>query len=62
MTEREFAVQAIEESRATHVAWRDYLVQHPDSPDAAIAGDAEHHRACIAKYDRVLTVLRQGRA
>jgi hypothetical protein len=55
------AIAIIEGSRQTHVEWLDYLAKHGDDlrPHEEIAGDADHHREAIEKYDRVLAVLRR---
>lgn len=64
MADREAAIARIEESRATHVLWADYWKAiggcscEGCEKTAGIAGDADHHRECIAGYDNVLEVLR----
>lgn len=59
MTEREAAIAIVEDSRQTHVAWRDWLVSRPDDPAiAAGVGDHTWHTECVENYDRVLAVLR----
>lgn len=58
----ERAIQAIEGSRESHVAW---IGHNPDgcadcqrAAPGQLVGDDAHHQACIAKYDQVLNVLR----
>ena len=58
---RDRAVTIIEDSRRTHVEWRDYLLAYPDHPtrtEHGDVGDLAHHETCIADYDLVLEVLR----
>jgi hypothetical protein len=69
----EAAIARVEESRQTHVEWRDYwreYAEHSCETDpcpwestreaqAAIAGDIEHQERAIAGYDNVLAVLRR---
>jgi hypothetical protein len=52
------AIATIEDSRKTHVEWRDFLNRHPDHPHVKSVGDSQHHIQCIAEYDNVLKVLR----
>lgn len=58
--DKELAIQAVEESKATHVVWLEHLAVCPDCPDARVAGDKTHHVKQVAKYNHVLTVLREG--
>lgn len=54
------AIEIIEHCRKTHVGWRDYIRDDPDTTplEVKIAGDVAHHERCIADYDHVLVVLR----
>ena len=59
MTEQEAVIAIVEDSRETHVQWRDWLTKHPDDPAvAAGVGDLTWHTECVENYDRVLAVLR----
>jgi len=55
------AIATIEDSRRTHVEWRDWLNKYPNDQRAVTAGDAQHHIRCIAEYDHVLKVLRKAK-
>lgn len=61
---REQAIEAIKDARQAHVDWIEFIEEHPDKaskPQARIktAGDAEHHRDWVEKYDVVLKVLKE---
>lgn len=59
MTEQEAAIAIVEDSRETHVQWRDWLAKHPNDPAVAAGiGDLTWHTECVENYDRVLAVLR----
>lgn len=60
------AIATIQDSRRTHVEWRDHWLRmrsegHEDcegcKAQAAVTGGLEHQEACIAAYDNVLAVL-----
>ena len=58
------AIAAIEESRESHRGWIGHDANSCEqclAEPASSVGDDEHHRACIAKYDHVLRVLREVR-
>lgn len=60
----EEAISVIQESRATHVVWAEYL-EDPDNttePDVLIAvGRPAFHHECVERYDGVLEVLHRFR-
>lgn len=62
MTElRKEAIRIVEESRRTHIRWRNFLLRNPDHPtetEYGDVGDLTHHRECIQGYNLVLAVLR----
>lgn len=51
------AIAIIEDSRQTHVTWRDWLAAGNAEPHPDI-GDVAWHQTCIDEYDHVLGVLR----
>lgn len=55
----EEAVHIIEHSRHVHVEWAEWLDAHPEDlkPHERL-GNRDFHRRCVARYDRVLEVLR----
>jgi hypothetical protein len=59
----ERAIAAVERSRETHIVWFRWLTHYPAEAvkNAGWAGDAEHHRSCIVRYDHVLATLRRCR-
>ena len=61
MTRRERAIEIVEDSRQTHVAWLEFQREHSDwaatTPGTKI-GSPEHHERCIEGYDLVLAELR----
>lgn len=59
MTPREAAIAIVEDSRRTHVMWRDWLRAHPDDPAQEGVGDVRWQEECIVNYDLVLEVLRE---
>jgi hypothetical protein len=61
------AIATIEESRETHIEWRDHYQNRPFCTDCTAsvrnaAGDLGHQEECIAKYDHVLATLRELQA
>lgn len=52
------ATATVEDSRQTHVRWRDWLAAGHRLEHEAI-GDVAHHQAAIDGYDQVLDVLRR---
>jgi hypothetical protein len=58
--EFDVAIATIEDSRYSHVAWRDALKDGHELPHELI-GDLAHHQKCIEGYDQVLDVLRRAR-
>lgn len=57
MSPVERAIAIVEDSRATHVEWRNWLTGNPGHPDSEVAGDLERQVGCIENYDEVLAVL-----
>ena len=65
--EQEQAMADLREMRRTHEEWLRHVTPGPHGTErcaecaegnvAAIVGDADHHKACIAKYDNALAVL-----
>ena len=56
------AIATIEDCRRTHVEWADWQDATPDWRDQIEPEDPglpEHHREWVARYDRVLDVLRK---
>lgn len=56
------AIEFIRECRRTHVEWAAWLEANPEgardpAPTVEVAGDAIHHRRCVAGYDLVLGLL-----
>lgn len=49
-------VEIIESSRATHVAWIEWLAEYPEFNTDDV-GDFAHHLLCVRNYDKVLEVL-----
>lgn len=63
------AISTVEDSRRTHVEWRDWWIKtlaegHTEKcceetrQAARLAGELVHQEACIAGYDNVLACLR----
>lgn len=63
------AIATVEDSRRTHVEWREYLEAEKPTCDhehclaawaerIRVAGDYDHHQRAIEGYDQVLGVLR----
>lgn len=68
VSRREQAIADAKAMRQTHVEWLEHLGQcdHMDQPKCVICsregmdkvvGDADHHRACIEKYDNLIACL-----
>jgi hypothetical protein len=60
------AIADIVEARESHENWARYIRTKPDEaaeplPQIDVAGAEDHHLEWIAKYDRVLTILRARR-
>ena len=59
-TEREQAIADMEDARLSHVAWGDFLRSGQRyRPTTTDIGSAEHHEEWVAKYDRVVALLRE---
>lgn len=58
MNDKEFAIDRIKRSMATHSAWLDHFAEH-DCQDWArgTVGDADHQRQVLAEYRRVVELL-----
>lgn len=56
----ELAIDLVEDSRQTHVLWRQHLRRGRPLPSDEV-GDLAHHEEAIRGYDYVLRVLRAVR-
>lgn len=60
MSDREQAIEIIEEDIAIHMRWRDYAHENPTCPSLKHAGNAERHQKWIDRLTLVLSVLRKS--